>query len=127
MKLMRGLLLLISGFGLMAGAKLSLEHIQHGEVCPMLGPVPACIIVFLGYLAVFLAAVFIQKPWAKKLFYTGWTPVFLLAFIGVGLELIKGQTCPPGPAGIPQCFFSLAMITACWLMFRFYQASAPRK
>lgn len=123
---MRGLLLVISGFGLLAGAKLSIEHIQHGEVCPMLGPVPACIIVFLGYLAVFLAALCAQKSWSRKLFYAGWAPVFLLAAIGVVLELLQGDVCPPGPANIPQCFFSFAMILSCWLLFRSY-TKAPRK
>ena len=38
----------LAGLGMLAGAKLSVEHLQYGEVCPMLGPIPACIIVFLG-------------------------------------------------------------------------------
>lgn len=112
-------LLLISAFGLFAGAQLSFSHMQSGETCPVLGPLPACYLVLAGYLAVFIAASFIRRPWSRKLFYMGLLPVFLLAAIGVTLELVQGETCPPGAMGIPQCFFSLAMATACLVLFRF--------
>lgn len=111
-------LIVIAGFGSLAGLKLSIEHLQHGEVCPMLGPIPACIIVFLGYLCVVLAALFVKKTSVRRLFYIGWTPVFLLALMGVILELTKGHVCPPGAYGIPQCFFSLAMVLICLGLFK---------
>ena len=91
---------------------------EHGEVCPMIGPIPACIIVFLGYLGVVLAALFVKKTFAKPLFYIGWAPVFLLALMGVVLELSSGHVCPPGAYGIPQCFFSFAMALVCLGLFR---------
>jgi len=106
-------LVVIAGFGTWAGLTLSIEHMQHGEICPMLGPIPACFIVFLGYLSVVLAALFVKKSFAERLFYIGWTPVFLLALMGVILELTKGHICPPGAYGIPQCFFSLTMALVC--------------
>ena len=90
----------------------------------MLGPIPACIIVFLGYLCVVLAALFIKKPFTKRLFYIGWTPVFLLALMGVLIEvgvmmgIIKDHICPIGAYGIPQCFFSLAMVLICLGLFK---------
>jgi len=118
-KLARGLLLLISAFGCYAGGSLVLAHLKHGEVCPMLGPTPACILVFFDYLAIFMAALLVGKPWVKKLFYAGWAPVFTLAAFGSILELTQGQTCPVGPAGIPQCFISLVMILVCWVCFWF--------
>jgi len=49
-------LIALAGLGTFAGARLTLEHLPHGGVCPMLGPVPACIIVFLGYFLVLIAA-----------------------------------------------------------------------
>lgn len=124
-KIARVALLGLAGLGMFAGTKLSLEHIQHGEVCPMLGPVPACTIVFLGYLGVVLAALFLKQSFSKKLFYIGWIPVFLLALIGVGLELTKGHVCPPGAMGIPQCFFSLAMALICLGLFRHSVKTVP--
>jgi len=111
------LLVLLSGFGVFAGARLSLSHLEHGEICPMIGPVPACIIVFLGYGAIFIAALLIRQKKTRKLFALGWTPVFLLALVGVILELVQGQVCPPGAGGIPQCVFSLAMVLICLGLF----------
>ena len=110
-------LIILAGLGALAGLRLSISHMQHGEICPVLGPIPACIIVFLGYLSVMLAAIFIKKPISKRLFYIGWTPVFLLALMGVILELTKGHICPPGAYGIPQCFFSFAMALICLGLF----------
>lgn len=114
----RFVLIALAGLGTFAGGRLTVEHLQHGEVCPMAGPIPACIIVFLGYLLVLLAGIFLSKKFSKPAFFLGWTPVFLLALIGVSLEIVKGQTCPPGAFGIPQCFFSLAMVLACLGLFK---------
>jgi len=111
-------LVLLAGLGTYAGLRLSLEHFKHGEVCPALGPVPACIIVCLGYLCVVLTALNFQKKWSTRLFYAGWLPVFLLALAGVFLELTRGETCPVGAYGIPQCFYSLAMAVAAWALFK---------
>lgn len=121
---MQSVLVLLAVFGAFAGLRLSLSHLQTGEVCPMLGPLPACIVVFFGYLFVSIAALNYAKLWSKKLFYIGWTPVFLLAFFGVILELTYGQTCPPGPAGVPQCFISLGMASIAWGLFRMIRKSA---
>jgi len=120
-------LLLLSALGTFAGLRLSLEHLQHGEVCPTLGPIPACIIVFLGYLSVLIAAVGFKKNWAVKFFYLGWTPVFLLALSGVVLELTRGHICPPGGLGIPQCFYSFAMAVIAWILFRVLRKSSYQK
>lgn len=111
-------LIILTALGTLAGAKLTLEHLKHGEVCPTLGPIPACIIVLLGYALMLFAAVFIMKQQAKLTFILGWVPVFLLAFIGVTLELIQGETCPAGGFGLPQCFFSLGMVLACLFLFK---------
>lgn len=116
-------LMVLTVFGTFAGAKLTLEHLKHGEVCPTLGPIPACIIVFLGYFLMLGAAIFINKQPAKPAFVLGWTPVFILAFLGVTLELIKGETCPSGAFGIPQCFFSLGMVLLCGVLFKVSRGS----
>ena len=118
---------LLAGLGALAGLRLSIEHLQHGEICPVLGPIPACIIVFLGYLCVFLSALLISKTFVKRLFFIGWTPVFLLALMGVVLELTKGDICPSGAYGIPQCFFSFAMALICLVLFKItLKTSQPR-
>jgi len=119
-------LMVLTIFGTLAGAKLTLEHLKHGEVCPTLGPIPACIIVFLGYFLMLGAAAFIKKRLSKPAFLLGWAPVFILAFLGVTLELIKGETCPSGAFGIPQCFFSLGMVLLCGFLFKVSSVSSSK-
>jgi len=116
-------LIILAGLGTFAGAQLSLTHMTQGEICPMLAFIPACIIVFLGYALILWAAVFGGKR-SKLVFYIGWTPVTLLASLGVILELTKGGTCPPGAMGVPQCFYSLAMAILCLLLFLAMQSFA---
>lgn len=116
-------LILIAGLGTFSGLRLSADHLLHGEVCPVIGQVPACNLVFLGYFAVVIAAFCFKKNWASIVFSVGWTPVFLLALSGVALELTKGDVCPPGIGGIPQCFFSFAMAVIAWIAFRVLRKS----
>ncbi|MEP1230891.1 MAG: hypothetical protein ABJG88_09470 [Litorimonas sp.] len=117
-------LLILAALGTLAGAGLSLEHLQYGEVCPMAGPIPACIIVFIGYLLIVSSTILLTHSTARKLFYIGWTPVFLLALLGVTLELghalgfVQDHICPPGAYNIPQCVFSLAMVLTCLGLFK---------
>jgi len=109
----------IALLGTSAGVKLSLQHFQHGEVCPMVGPIPACNIVFFGYLFILIAAFISRHSKSKTLFFVGWIPVLALASFGVILELVRGETCPPGGFGIPQCFYSFAMAVIVFGLFFF--------
>ncbi|VAV86592.1 hypothetical protein MNBD_ALPHA06-1805 [hydrothermal vent metagenome] len=119
-------LVLLTGFGVFAGANLSWQQITIGDICPMLGPVPACFVVLAGY-ALMLVSVFVVVRMRKLLFFAGWVPVMGLASIGVVLELLQGDICPPGPAAIPQCFISLAMVVLCLLLFlKFVQTGQTR-
>ena len=89
-RFLQALLMLIAAFGAFAGLRLTLEHLQVGEICPTLGPLPACLVVFLGYLLVLIAAIAQQKQWAQKAFYIGWSPIFILALFGSIWELVQG-------------------------------------
>ncbi|GHB02118.1 hypothetical protein GCM10009069_26130 [Algimonas arctica] len=75
----------------------------------MLGPIPACFIVFSGYLSIGVSAVIGATPKAKMLFYLGWIPVAGLAFFGVSSELLGHDICPLGGFGVPQCVYSFVM------------------
>jgi hypothetical protein len=110
-------LISLSLLGTLAGGSLSIEHLQMGEVCPILGPVPACFVVFVGYVLILVNAVFASKLNLKTLFFLGWNPIFLLAAMGVSLEVFGQDICPPGAMGIPQCFYSLAMALLCLGLF----------
>ena len=115
----RIILSLLAGFGAYAGVNLSIGHFHTGDVCPMLGPVPACYLVFVGYV---LAAI---APWipvslGRPAFWIGWTPVAALATFGVVLELTQGDVCPKA-GGVPQCFYSFglaALVLLFWILHR---------
>lgn len=115
-KIMQYILLALTFIATIAGANLTFKHMKVGEVCPMLGPVPACAVVFVSYLLMFISALIITKPKAK-LFYLGWMPIFLLALSGVIVEFTGTHICPPGALGIPQCFYSLGIAILCLLLF----------
>ena len=83
---------------------------QGQQSCPALGPLPACYVVAVCYTAMAVAAI-VRPRKLKTLFLTGWAPVFLLALIGSALEIAGNQTCPKAAAGIPLCFYSLALAT----------------
>jgi hypothetical protein len=85
---------------------ISLEHFQTGEACPDLGPIPACHVVSLAYLAMALA---VSVGWRKLkwLFFFGVTPVILLAIAGTSFELFGRPTCPRSESGWPLCYTSL--------------------
>jgi hypothetical protein len=53
-------------------------------------------------------------PW---LFFTGVTPVILLAAVGTTLELSGRPTCPLSNTGLPLCYVSLVM--GCSLLLAF--------
>jgi len=102
-----------------------LKHIQ-GQNCPMIGFVPACYVVFAGYLAMAFSVTINPKKTAW-LFYPGWVPVFLFAFTGTSLEIMGRPTCPATSSGIPLCYFSLAISIALVLGYLFTRGrSLPR-
>lgn len=121
----RYMLMALALLGAYAGVKLSLSHLSTGETCPMLGPVPACYIVALGYLAVLVSTIFKESFWSKPTFFLGWAPVAGLALFGVVFELAGHDICPPGALGIPQCFYSFLMAMSCLGLFLLYRRNAP--
>lgn len=114
----RTLLALAAGTGAVAGVLLSYQHFHTGQTCPLLGPLPACYLVFMGY-ALVAGSAFLKKPAASVAFWLGWTPITGLALAGTVLELVQGGVCPRTAGGIPQCYLSLliaAALLALWLM-----------
>lgn len=85
---------------------ISLTHFRTGDACPNLGPIPACYVVSLAYLAMALA-VTIGWRRLKWLFFVGATPVILLALAGTSFEMLGRPTCPRSQSGWPLCYTSL--------------------
>jgi len=107
----RILLTLTAGVGAIAGLVLSVQHLQTGETCPQLGSVPACYLVFAGYVLV-LTSAWLPIRRAAWAFWMGWTPIASLASAGTVFELVEGNVCPRTDSGIPQCFISLGIAIA---------------
>ena len=109
--------------GLLGVTPIAYRHAIGIETCPMLGPVPACYVVLLGY-SLAAVSVFLRIGVRTPLFIAGWIPVFGLAVMASGLELLGNDVCPRGAYNIPTCFYSLALTTsliAAFLFERFYR------
>jgi len=107
-RLARLSILLVSVLALSRLFPVVTEQLSGLEACPLLGPVPACYLVFAGYIAIGLSVVLepLRSGW---LFLSGWLPVFLFALSGTSLELLGRPTCPRSESDVPLCFFSLAI------------------
>ena len=90
----------------------------RGDNCPMLWVVPACYLVFFGYMVILLS---VTLSFCRRLFVflIGWTPVFILAFTGTVLELASKPTCPRTVSDIPLCYLSLGIAGLLFVLFLF--------
>ncbi len=94
--------------GLYGAASVSYTTITGVAPCPTVGFIPACFVVFIGYLFMLIATILmISRRPLNKLFLIGWVPVFLLAFIGSIFEISNGSTCPKSSSGLALCYVSL--------------------
>jgi hypothetical protein len=113
----RLLLAIVAMFGLIPAALLTGEHFSTGTACPLIGPLPACLLVFAGYGLIFYSAM--AWGWKRHLaFLAGWLPVAFLAFLATVLEIANGPVCPRAFGFLPQCFLSLllsVLIGAVWV------------
>ena len=125
----RVLLIAMILLGLRGAGNLSFEQYQSGEACPVLGNfIPACYIAFGGYILIAIGAALSFFPagtekassiptWGKYLFWGGTAVAGGLAALATVMELIIGDVCPVGPAGIPMCYISLAFSIVIAVMY----------
>ena len=114
--------------GLSSAGRLAYSHLQSGEVCPVLGSVPACYIAVAGYLMMALAlAVTTAKPEMNSawIFWLGLLAAGGLALIGSGLEVIEGNVCPGAFGWLPMCYVSLAFSVLTGILFAAMTRDAP--
>jgi len=118
--------IVVSGFcafGLYGIAPITYQHVTGVETCPTLGPIPACYIVLLGY-ALAGASMLVNAGLRTALFVAGWLPVFGLALMGSGMQVLGIVQCPRSIGDIPGCFLSLTLTTGLIVAFvveRFYR------
>ena len=122
----RTAIILLASIGVLGVGRISIIHWTGEASCPMIGSLPACYIILIGYSLIVLSMYpHVQK--ALVLFLIGWAPVMLLALTGVVGELIGVLQCPHLEIGIPQCYISaaLALIIGliAWLLFKIEAAT----
>jgi len=93
--------------GLYGAASVSYTTITGVAPCPAVGFVPACFVVFVGYLLMLVVTIVMAQRRSHWLFLVGWVSVFLLAFIGSLFEMANGATCPKSNTGLALCYVSL--------------------
>jgi len=122
MLLIRLAIIVLSGLGFLGVGGISLSHWTGEAGCPMLGPIPACYVIFVGY-GLILLSTFVRSNISVPMFFIGWLPVMVLAFIGVIGDITSTVTCPMSEIGIPKCYFSAALSLLIGLLYwRFYKA-----
>ena len=101
-------IVVLAALGGWGAGRVSLLH-WSGEVgCPMIGRLPACYLILLGYSLIIVS----MYPSVKKslaVFLSGWVPVAGLALIGVSGELTGIMKCPQTESGIPMCYLSAVL------------------
>ena len=119
--LLRAAIVLLASIGVLGVGRISITHWLGEASCPMLGPLPACYIILIGYSLIVLS-MFPRLQQASVVFLIGWVPVIMLALSGVVGELTGILQCPHLENGIPQCYLSAALASIigvpAWLLFR---------
>lgn len=103
--------------GLYGALSVSYSTITGSAPCPFISGLPICFIVAAGYATMLFSSVVKAFPAARRMFFAGWVPVFILASVGTALEVLNGNTCPKTDGGIPFCYLSLGLVIAVVALF----------
>jgi len=122
----RTAIVLLASIGVLGVGRISISHWTSEASCPMMGSLPACYIILIGYSLIVLS-MYPRLQKAFVLFLIGWVPVAMLALTGVVGELTDVLQCPHLENGIPQCYLSatlalfIGLLT--WLLFKIQAAN----
>jgi len=105
--ILRFSVIILGAVGFLGVTQISYVHAIGQESCPILGSIPACYLIFIGY-AMVIASMLPKISRARMIFLIGWTPVIVLALMGTVGELTQTMSCPHTEAGTPKCYFSAA-------------------
>jgi hypothetical protein len=108
-RISRLLIALVSGFALWNVVSLSLMEWSSGGSCPNVAGIPACYVVAVAYLLVFMSTLTNKKPLYRRLFIAGAGIVVGLAAIGSFTQVMGIAACPKTSTGFPMCYISLSI------------------
>jgi len=122
----RTAIVLLASIGVLGGGRISISHWTGEASCPIIGSLPACYIILIGYSLIVLS-MYPRLQKAFVLFLIGWVPVVMLALTGVVGELTDVLQCPHLENGIPQCYLSVALALIIglltWSLFKIQAAN----
>jgi len=122
----RTAIVLLASIGVLGVGRISIIHWTGETSCPMIGSLPACYIILIGYSLIVLS-MYPRLQKASVLFLIGWVPVVMLALTGVVGELTDVLQCPHLENGTPQCYLSAALALfiglLTWLLFKIQAAN----
>lgn len=122
----RTAIVLLASIGVLGVGRISIIHWTGETSCPMIGSLPACYIILIGYSLIVLS-MYPRLQKASVLFLIGWVPVVMLALTGVVGELTDVLQCPHLENGTPQCFLSAALALTiglpAWFLFKIQAAN----
>lgn len=117
-------IIILGTIGFFGVTQISYVHAIGQESCPMLGSIPACYVIFVGY-AMVIASMIPNISKARMIFLIGWTPVIVLALMGTVGELTQTMQCPHTEKGTPKCYFSAAYSAIigvlAWFFFKVFK------
>jgi hypothetical protein len=109
----RSAIILLSVYAIMSVFPIVQLHWSKQVSCPTIGVIPACYLVFLGYVGILLSVLLTLffKTFSKNnvLFLISWLIVSLFAVMGVFGEFTNLWHCPKTTTGIPKCFLSASV------------------
>lgn len=111
-------IIILAAIGFAGVANISYMHLTGESLCPILGVIPACYVIFVAY-GMVIISMFLKEN-AKKVFFIFWLPIILLALLGSIGELTNLAQCPHTQEGTPKCYFSALFSGIIGVMAWFY-------
>ncbi len=109
------LIWIIALFGLNGAFGLSRKEFIEGNICPKILGIPACYIIFICLLFIFISETGFLKD-NSKLFFIGGGLAWLIAAVGTAGQVLGWLECPKTAGGFPMCYLSFAMFSALLLL-----------
>lgn len=103
--------------GFLGALNVSYFNATTNNVCPHIAIIPVCYVVLAAFSMMLLSLIINQYGCKQHLFIAGWGIAFLIALLGSGMEVMKGNVCPATASGLPLCFVSLALCIAIFILF----------
>lgn len=91
------------------------KEFSQGDLCPKIGGVPACYIIFACVLLMFISQLKVLND-TYKLYFTGAGIASSIAAVGSLMNIMGKTKCPTTENGTPMCYLSLLLFSSLLLL-----------